>query len=314
MQLVFTNQYADLFLLFNGLIILFYLASLRKTKQRAMRFGNFETLQKVAGHSFMKSHNVVVFLRLLAVTTLLVGISNPVLLSEGPSAEADYALAIDSSSSMLADDIRPNRFQAAKELSRDFVSDLPDNSRSGVISFSGEASVIQEMTSEKDQVFDAVSDLEIGDEAGTALGDAVISASSMLLATNQTREIIIVTDGRNNVGSSVNESIEYGVNNNVSVNTIGLGTQVEEPENESVRFNGTRNRFPNLDTAELRGVANRTGGEFVTVTNRSAFRSAFVDISSSENREDVSNYLILIGAVLLLLEWLLGATELRVIP
>lgn len=314
MQLVFTNQYADLFLLFNGLIILFYLASLRKTKQRAMRFGNFETLQKVAGHSFMKSHNLVVLLRLLAVTTLLVGISNPVLVSQGPSAEAGYALAIDSSSSMLADDIRPNRFQAAKQLSNEFIDDLPENSESGLISFSGDASVRQELSSDKDSMAEAIEELEIGDEAGTALGDAVISASSMLTATNNTREVILITDGRNNVGSSVNDSIDYAVNNNVSVNTIGLGTKREEPENVSVRFNGTRNRFPNLDTVELRGISNRTGGEFVAVTNRSAFRSAFVDISSSENREDVSNYLILIGAVLLLLEWLLGATELRVIP
>lgn len=314
MKLIFTNQYANLFLLFNGLIIFFYLASLRKTRQRAMRFGNFETLQKVAGHSFMKSHNLVILLRLLAVTVLLVGISNPVLVSKGPSAQANYALAIDSSSSMLADDIRPNRFQAAKELSNNFISDLPENSESGVISFSGKASVVQELTSENKKSVDAVSNLEIGSEAGTALGDAVISSSSLLLASNDTREVILITDGRNNVGSSVNSSIEYAVNNNVTVNTIGLGTQVEGPANESVMFNGTRNRFPNLDTTQLESISNRTGGEFITVSNRSAFRNALVNISSSTQREDISNYVILLGAVLLLLEWLLGSTGLRVIP
>lgn len=314
MQLIFTNEYANLFLLFNGLIILFYLASLKKSKQRAMRFGNFETLQKVAGHSFMKSHNFVVLLRLLAVTVLLVGISNPVLVSTGPSAQADYALAIDSSSSMLADDINPNRFQAAKELSTEFISDLPENTESGLISFSGTTSELQELTSEKQDTIEAVNKLEIGSEAGTALGDAIISASSLLMSTNDTREVILITDGRNNVGSSVNSSIDYAENNNISVNTIGLGTKVEGPENESVMFNGTRNRFPNLDTEQLQDISNRTGGEFITVSNRTAFRNALVDISSSTNREDVSSYLILIGAVLLLIEWLLGSTGLRVIP
>lgn len=314
MKVILTNQYANLFLLFNGLIILFYLGSLRKTKKRAMKFGNFDTLQKVAGHSFLKSHNVVVFIRLLAVTLLLVGISNPVLQSQGPSAESDYALAIDSSSSMLSDDIDPNRFQAAKELSTNFVSELPERSESGVLSFSGTASIEQDLTSDRDDVSEAINGISIGSEAGTAIGDAVISSSSMLLGTNQTREVILITDGRNNVGSSVNESIEYAVSNNVSVNTIGLGTRVNDTENSSVMFNGTRNEFPNLDSTQLRDISNRTGGEFIGVTNRTAFRNALVDISSSEHREDISNYLILIGAVLLLLEWMLGVTELRVIP
>lgn len=314
MKVILTNQYANLFLLFNGLIILFYLGSLRKTKKRAMKFGNFDTLQKVAGHSFLKSHNVVVFIRLLAVTMLLVGISNPVLQSQGPSAESDYALAIDSSSSMLSDDIDPNRFQAAKELSTNFVSELPEKSESGVLSFSGTASIEQELTSDKDDTSEAINGISIGSEAGTAIGDAVISSSSMLLGTNSTREVILITDGRNNVGSSVNESIEYAVSNNVTVNTIGLGTRVNDTDEGSVRFNGTRNEFPNLDTSQLRDISNRTGGEFIGVSNRTAFRNALVDISSSEHREDISNYLIIIGAVLLLLEWMLGVTELRVIP
>lgn len=316
MKLIFTDQYANLFFLLNGLVIMFYIGASIKGKKRAMKFGNYSTLEKVAGKSFIRSHNLVLFIRLLALTAILIGISNPVLVKSAPSAESDYAMAIDSSTSMLAEDFEPSRFEAAKQLSADFISRLPEGAKVGVVSFAGNARVAQELTSDRQRAAGIVANLKVGDRAGTAIGDAVISSVSMLLATNSSRSVILVTDGRNNVGSSVNESIKFAVNNNATVNTIGIGSTNQSSRNFGFvdGENGSRTEFPNLNSDQLDRIANETGGKFIAVTNRTELRSALLAVSDSRSRQDISLYFILAGAVLLLLEWLIATTRFSVIP
>ncbi|MFB6204369.1 MAG: VWA domain-containing protein [Candidatus Nanohaloarchaea archaeon] len=316
MKLIFTSQYANVIFLINGLIVLFYLGSIRKDRQRAMKFGNYETLEKVAGRAFLRSHNIFLLIRVLAVTALLIGISNPVLVQQAPSSSSAYVLAIDSSSSMLAQDIKPTRFKAAKQLSSDFIAELPKNSRVGVVSFAGTATVEQQLTMQQEKAAAAVSNIDVGDRAGTAIGDALSASVSLLLGTNQSRSVILMTDGRNNVGSPVNASIVYAQNNNVTIHTIGLGSTNRSIEGSRVISgeNVSEAEFPNLDVSQLERIANRTGGDFIPVTNRTQFKSALLGLSTSKVKKDVSHYLILIGAGLLLLEWLLATTRFSVIP
>ncbi|MFB6208333.1 MAG: VWA domain-containing protein [Candidatus Nanohaloarchaea archaeon] len=316
MKLIFTDQYANIIFLLNGLIVLFYLGAIRKDKQRAMKFGNYETLEKVAGRAFLRTHNIFLFIRVLAVTALLIGISNPVLVQQAPASSSDYVLAIDSSSSMLAQDIKPTRFKAAKQLSSEFISELPDNSQVGVVSFSGTASVEQQLTIDKSKAAAAVENIDVGETAGTAIGDAISASVSVMLGTNQSRSVILVTDGRNNVGSSVNESLVYAQNNNATIHTIGIGSKNRTTENYGVIAgeNASRAEFPNLNTPRLERISNQTGGEFLPVTNRTQFRSALLGISNSRVERDISHYLILLGASLLVLEWLLATTRFSVIP
>jgi len=132
MKILLTDQYANIFLLVNGLALIFYLGAKKKKRQRAMKFGNYETLQKVAGKNFLKSSNIILITRMLALTVLIIGISNPVLVEEKASTDSDYVIALDSSSSMLSDDIEPTRFQAAKRASTGFIDQL-GNSRSGFV-------------------------------------------------------------------------------------------------------------------------------------------------------------------------------------
>lgn len=316
MKLIFTDQYANIILLLNGLIILFYIGAIRRDKQRAMKFGNYETLEKIAGRSFIRSHNIFLLVRIIAVTALLVGISNPVLTQKAPSSKSDYVLAIDSSSSMLTQDFQPSRFEAAKQLSSDFITKLPDNSRTGAVSFSGDVRVDQEMTMDKEKAASVVKNMEIGDQAGTAMGDAISTSTSLLLQNNRSGAVILLTDGRNNVGSSVNDSVEYAANNNVTVHTIGIGSSNRTGNSYGTigGENASRAGFPNLDTGQLETIANRTGGEFITVTNRSGFRNALLGISNSTVRRDISNYLIILGVGLLVLEWFVATTRFSVIP
>ncbi len=316
MKLIFTDQYANILLIINGLALLFYLGAKKKKRQRAMRFGNYETLQKVAGKNFLKSSNIILITRMMALTALIVGLSQPVLVDEQPSTGSDYVITIDSSSSMLASDLEPTRFGAAKRVSQDFTSQLSNRTSIGVVSFAGEVTQESKLSDDKSKVKASIEQIETGTTAGTAIGDAVYSSTSMLLESNNSKTIILVTDGRNNVGTSINESIEFAQRQNVKVNTIGIG----EKGNSSQEFgmidgeNATQASYPNLDAEGLFRLSNQTGGELVTVTDNSRLEEAFLDFERTEVRTDISKYFIFLAAGLMLLEWILGTTKYSILP
>lgn len=316
MKLIFTDQYANILLLVNGLAILFYLGARRKNKQRAMKFGNYETLQKVVGKNFLKSSNIILLTRLLALTFLIVGISNPVLVREVPSSDSDFVIAIDSSSSMLSGDIPPNRFQASKSISEEFVRNLGNKSEVGVVSFSGNTIKEQEMSESRSEIVSSIQNVQIGTEAGTAIGDALSMSISMLAGRERGKEVILITDGLNNVGGTVENSLGMAVNQNVTVNPIGIGEpNVTQSEFEIVNGeNASRAAYPNLNTTQLSRIANVTGGEFSTAANRTGLENALIDLEDRKKRHDFSSYMILLAAALLLLEWVLGNTRYSIIP
>lgn len=319
MQLIFTDQYANLLFLINGLAVIFYLSAKKMNRQRAMKFGNYETLQKVTGRKFIRSSNLMILLRLGALTALIIGISNPVLLEQVPASESDYVVAIDSSSSMLAGDIDPTRFEAAKEISANFVSRTSEQSKKGVVSFSGTVNKDVELSDSTSNVSRAIRNISIGQQAGTAIGEALITSTSMLIGEeNRTKKIILITDGRNNVGTSINESVKFVKNNDVEVNTIGIGNAENANETEDFGMisgeNASRASFPNLDQEQLYSISNQTGGQSLTVTDKSQLESAFLQIEQTENRRDISQYFIFLAVGIMLLEWVLGSTRFSIIP
>ncbi|MFB6166836.1 MAG: VWA domain-containing protein [Candidatus Nanohaloarchaea archaeon] len=316
MKLIFTDQYANILFLVNGLAILFYIGAKKKKKQRAMKFGNYETLQKVAGKNFLKSSNVILVARLLALTALIIGISNPVIVREVPSTGSDYVVAIDASGSMLTSDFEPNRLQAAKDVSRQFVNRLSDSVEIGVISFSGDVKREQELTPDTDAVKESISNIGMGQAAGTAIGDAIFTGSSMLMDSNETRRLILVTDGRNNVGSSLNESIQFAQKQNVTVTAIGIGSTEERGQQFGTveGQNASRAEFPNLNPGKLNRTVKKTGGRLLTVTDRAELESAFLSFEKSTQRTDISIYFIFLALGLMLAEWILGTTRYSILP
>lgn len=316
MKLIFTDQYANILFLINGLAIILYMGAKKKKQQRAMKFGNYETLQKVAGRNFLKTGNVILITRLLALTLLIIGISSPVILQEVSTSKSDYVIAIDSSSSMLTGDMDPNRFEASKDISKDLVSQLGNKTRVGVVSYSGQANKEQEMTDDKNLVIQSIDETRIGEQAGTATGEALSMSVSMLAGNQRGKRIILITDGKNNVGIPLSDAVDMAIAQNVSVHAVGIGE-----ENQSVeRFqnidgqNATQARYPNLNVTRLEGIANRTGGKFVTVSERDDLQSALIDLETEERRFSISNYFIFAAAIMLLIEWVIGNTKLSVIP
>lgn len=316
MKLIFTDQYANIFFLLNGLAVLFYLGAKKKKRQRAMKFGNYETLQKVAGKNFLKSSNILLVMKILALTSLIIGISQPVLQKQIPTTNSDYVIAIDSSASMLASDIEPTRFKSAKSTSKQFVDTLSNETNVGVISFAGEVKRESGLTSNKPKLKASIDKLETGSTAGTAIGDALYASTSLLLDSNRSRKVILITDGRNNVGSNVNESIEFAKTHNITINTVGIG----ESNRSTQKFgtinglNASKAQYPNLDAKSLYRVSNATGGKLVTVSNKTGLKNAFFQFEETTVETDISRYFIFLALFLILAEWTLGTTKYSILP
>ena len=319
-SLEFTSQYTNLLLLLNGLAIVLYIGARSKKKQRAMKFGNYSTLEKVAGRNFLKSSNLLLITKLGAITLLVIGISNPVIVENVSSTKKDYVLAVDVSGSMLQGDLEPTRLDAAKRGLKSFVDATGNETSTGVVSFSGSVNTEQDLTADKQEAKEGIDALDFGESGGTAIGDAIFSSVSTALQSNGKAEVILVTDGRNNVGSDVNSSIRFARQNNVTVNTYGIGSQRNSTqefgtiEQGDTEVNASRQTFPNLDTVQLERVANETGGNFTVVESSAGLTQGLVELEEEKRRRDISRFFVFGALALLLLEWVLGNTRFDILP
>lgn len=318
MKLVFTNQYANILLIANGLALLFYLGAKKKKRQRAMKFGNYKTLQKVAGKNFLKSSNIILVTRMLALTALIIGISSPALEYEELSTDTDYIVAVDTSPNMLTDDVEPTRLKAAKESGVYFINQLSNSTEAGVISFAGEVKDEKELNSNKPATVSAIQNIEPGETAGTALADAIYASSTKLLDSNESRTVLVLSDGNNNVGGSLNESVEYANSHNVTINTIGVGKKQNATDGSGYEIvngvNASRANYPDMNTENLAYAANKTGGKFITISNTENLEEVFLEFEQNTVRDDISIYFIFTALILMLLEWILGTTRFSILP
>lgn len=314
MQLIFNDQYLNLLLLLNGLVILLYYGAELKAKKRAMKFGNYETLKKVTGGRMIKSGDLSLFLRILGFSIMVIGISGPVLVQELPSTDSSYVVALDSSASMTASDIDPTRLEAAKQMISSFVNRLPEETSIGLVVYSGEVDLQKSLTPDKDSIQASVENVSLGSTAGTASGDAIIAGSTLLAESEINRTLVLITDGKTNVGSSVNESIDYARTRNVTVNAIGIGSSNRSDQSPEPDIEGEEADFPNLETRNLRKITNSTGGELRLVSSREGFETAFSSIETQEVRNDISTEMIILGLLIFLGEWIFNITKYRILP
>lgn len=317
MRLVFTDQYANMLLLLNGLVILIFMYGRTKKKERTMKFGNYKTLKKVAGGDLIRSDTLIMITRILAITCLLIGLSSPAIVQTVQGADNDFVITMDVSSSMFTGDVEPNRFEASKETSTQFVARLGNSSQVGVVSYSGDVNEELELNSDMSRVRATITNVDMGESAGTATGDAVATSASMLMSSNQTRTVILITDGTNNVGQSIEEAANFASRQNVTVNPVGIGeaeTEEEETDDTIRGEEATRAQFPNLNQTKLINLANETGGEARFATSREGLENSIIELEEQEVETDISRYLIILAGILLVLDAVYRTTDFEVIP
>jgi Ca-activated chloride channel family protein len=196
-------------------------------------------------------------------------------------------LALDLSSSMLAEDFAPhNRLDVAKQTAIEFTR-ARHSDRIGLVAFAGEALTQVPLTTDYQVLEQAIQNLRIGIlNDGTAIGTGLATAANRLRRSpDRTRVIVLLTDGVNNQGTVDPRTAGGAVAAlGIRVYTIGVGTQGEAPVPTGQGLQGLRYQtMPvEIDEALLTDVARMTGGRYYRATDRQSLRNVFAEIDRLE--------------------------------
>jgi Ca-activated chloride channel family protein len=236
----------------------------------------------------------------------------------------DIVMAIDVSSSMLAQDLKPNRLDALKQVARTFVQDRVSD-RVGLVIYAGESYTKTPITSDKSIVINSLNSIRFDGliEDGTAIGMGLATAVNRLKDSRaKSKVIILLTDGVNNSGFiDPKIAAELAVEYNIKTYTIGLGSNGTARAPVGILPNG---QFQygmtkvEIDEVLLKEIAATTGGQYFRATDNRKLEEVYAEINKLEKTEieefKYYNYqerfrpLILWALALIFLEWLLRNT------
>jgi Ca-activated chloride channel family protein len=314
MGITFKNPIYLWFLLALFLLIFLHFVTLRRTKRKALKFANFEAIERVSGSEVLSKNILLLYIRLLIIICVILAIAGTTIWYTGKLTSSDFVLAIDASASMATQDIKPSRLEAAKEAAIAFVDALKAKTKIGVLSFSGASFVEQELTSDMIKVKNAIKNIELKYVGGTDILDAVVTSTDMLFRGENLKTIILITDGQINVGS-VEDIIAYATKNGVAIHTIGIGTPAGGEM--SLAPGSSTQLLSKLDEESLQSIAYNTGGIYFRATTKEELYRAYNRILTSGTVRlsfDASPTLIMIALLLLLVEWFLINTRYRTLP
>ena len=208
----------------------------------------------------------------------------------------DIVVALDVSTSMLARDFRPNRFEAAKDVATRFVAGR-DHDNIGLVLFAGESFTQVPMTMDNATLVNAINAIKMGVlEDGTAIGDGIATAINHIKdGKAKSKSIILLTDGSNNTGvvaplTAAQIAQKYGI----KIYTIGIGSNgtAEYPVAIDYAGNIQYQRMPVvIDESTLQKIAAATGGKYFRATGNSVLRQVFKEIDALEKtRMDVQRF------------------------
>jgi len=308
MEIVFLRPIYLWFLLSVILLVAIHFYSLKHLRRRAIKFANFEAIERVTGREVFSKNIFLLFIRVLALVCAIFALAGTTLWYFGQSSDSNFVLAIDTSASMSADDFSPNRLEVAKKEAINFV-DYVGQSRIGLVVFSGVSFVEPELMESGERIKELIREVQIDRTyGGTNLGSAITNGVNLLLSEDSSRTVILLTDGRSNVGS-LDDAIEYSLKNHVLIHIIGVGTV------EGGKFAG--DAISKIDQENLALISSATGGNFFMVENQESMAKAYREIASLSDRQisfNLSPLLMLIALGILFFEWILANTKYRTLP
>jgi Ca-activated chloride channel family protein len=266
------------------------------------------------------------FLRAVALLALVVGLAGPRVGGDQVETRQDgigIALALDISSSMLAEDFAPsNRMEVAKQQALGFIRGRSSD-RIGLIVFAGEAVTQVPVTTDYPVLERAVQDLRIGIlEDGTAIGSGLATAVNRLRRTpDKSKVVVLLTDGENNRGTvDPRTAARAAAALGIKVYTIGVGSEGTAAVPTGRGPGGLRYEVlpVRIDEVLLREIADVTGGRYFRAKDANALAQVFTQIDQLEKTpitvtryvryDELSRPFVLIALAALALELLLAAT------
>lgn len=269
-------------------------------------------------------------LRVLAFALLVVVLARPQTTNSWQNSEVegiDIMLSVDVSTSMLAEDLKPNRLEAAKEVATVFINGRP-NDNIGLTLFAGESFTQCPLTIDHAVLLNMLKNVQCGlIEDGTAVGMGIANAVSRLKDSQaKSKVIILLTDGTNNRGDiSPLTAAEIAKSFGIRVYTIGVGTNGMAPYPYPV---GNTVQYVNIpveiDEKTLTQIAATTDGNYFRATSNSKLKEVYQEIDKLEKtklnvkeyskRQEEYRWFALAAFLCLLLEILLRNSILKKIP
>ncbi len=235
-------------------------------------------------------------LRILALSSIIIALARPrsvdVTSKSKTTKGIDIVMAIDVSSSMLANDLKPNRLEALKKVASTFVQDRV-NDRIGLVVYAGESYTRTPVTSDKTIILQSLKTIEYDDSIiadGTGIGVGLATAINRIKDSKaKSRIIILLTDGVNNSGTidprtAAEIAKEYGI----KVYTIGIGTngQAMFPVAKDANGKLVFRRMPvEIDENLMKEIAKATDAKYFRATSNKKLQAIYDEINKLETTE-----------------------------
>jgi len=274
-------------------VIAYMLYKFKFVRLNNFKFSNLESFDSKTLKS--KLYPLINIFRIITLLLVIVALARPQEISNSTrtktSSGIDIVIAVDISSSMLAQDLKPNRLEALKTVASQFINDRI-NDRIGLVIYAGESYTKTPVTSDKDVVIKSLSDITFDGiiEDGTAIGMGLATSVNRLKESKaKSKVIILLTDGVNNSGFiDPSTAADLAANFEIKTYTIGLGTNgnarapVALNPNGSFRFGITK---VEIDEELLKNVANKTGGLYFRATDNKKLEEIYNEINKLEKTE-----------------------------
>ena len=274
-------------------VIAYMLYKFKFVRLNNFKFSNLESFDSKTLKS--KLYPLINIFRVITLLLVIVALARPQEISNSTrtktSSGIDIVIAVDISSSMLAQDLKPNRLEALKTVASQFINDRI-NDRIGLVIYAGESYTKTPVTSDKGVVIKSLSDITFDGiiEDGTAIGMGLATSVNRLKESKaKSKVIILLTDGVNNSGFiDPSTAADLAANFEIKTYTIGLGTNgnarapVALNPNGSFRFGMTK---VEIDEELLKNVANKTGGLYFRATDNKKLEEIYNEINKLEKTE-----------------------------
>ncbi|MER7609840.1 VWA domain-containing protein [Nocardioides sp. NPDC127503] len=280
-----------------ALLAIGYLVMQRRRIKYALRFATAPMLERLVPHRPRWRRHLAAGLVVGALALLAVATTQPQVRAQVPYERATILVAIDTSASMSAEDMPPNRLEAAKAAAVDFIDQLPPRYNVGLVSFSSNARVVTSPTTDHALVARSIEGLGPPD-SGTAIGEAVYSSINDLRqildeaaadgpsaspspngaddseeSDGSPAHLVLLSDGGNSAGRNPVAAAEAASEAGLPVSTIAYGT-----EGSSAALPGGQSVEVREDT--LRELADTTGGQFYRASSADELREVYDDIGT----------------------------------
>lgn len=227
----------------------------------------------------------------LYISFALAGPRRPLGMDKNTIEVNDIFIVLDLSRSMLAEDLKPNRFEAAKQKIQDFVSLFPRD-RIGIVIFAEKVFTLLPLSTDLNLINKMVAQIRLGALGdGTNIGDALaLGVGRLLQSLAKNKVIILMTDGVSNVGTLTPlQAAEMAAEQKIKIYTIGIGGAKDARIPVGANMFGVQ-RYQvipggSVDEKGLQEIARLTGGKFYMARDNKALQNVLGDINKLERTE-----------------------------